>query len=154
MLNNSSINSITNDYAASLSAAAATGAASVPSASATGSSTVNLDNGGSSGAMATSSASWITSHAGSTLVSKMQMNSPSASGHWAHSASPAPCMGNMLDSNTFQPTTGHLPTSSLSSQPSTDPFGFVTAAAHANDLTKTSFYYASQFGGGIRGLSL
>ena len=107
------------------------------------------------GAMSnTSPSSWISSHHaahGMSMASKIP-----ASSHWSHSAAAgaaanAACMTNtssMLDSgNGFQtaPNPGHLPPQTA------DPFGF---GAHVNDLTKSSFYYASQFGSGIRGLTL
>ncbi|KAF7492257.1 Paired box protein Pax-3-B [Sarcoptes scabiei] len=85
----------------------------------------------------------------------------STTGHWSGHGSAIShgqsCMSQMLDSSGFQSSTGHMG-SNLGTQTSpADPFGFVTAAAaahHANDLTKSSFYYASQFSSGIRGLSL
>jgi len=141
MLNNSNMNPISNDYAASLTATSA----SVPA-----NNSHSLDSA-SNGSIATSSTSWISSHANMShnnlsVANKIAVSS--ASGHWAHSSSPAAsCMNNMLDSNGFQSSGGHI----TPAQGPTDPFGFVTA--HANDLTKSSFYY-SQFGSGIRGLTL
>ena len=140
MLNNSNMNPINNDYAASLTAGSG--------ASVSANNAHNLDGN----ANAASNASWISSHANMSHANKIAVSS--ASGHWAHSTSPAAsCMNSMLDSNGFQSSANHI-APSISSQASTDPFGFVTAAAHANDLTKSSFYYASQFGSGIRGLTL
>ena len=149
MLNNSNMNPMGNDYAASL----ATGSASVA-----GNNNGHGLDSGSNANNTTSSAAWISSHANMSHANNLSVANKiavsSASGHWAHSTSPAAsCMNSMLDSNSFQPSSGHI-APSITSQASTDPFGFVTAAAHANDLTKSSFYYASQFGSGIRGLTL
>lgn len=149
MLNNSNMNPISNDYAASLTGASA-GSASVPgSNSAHG---LEGSNGGAHGTNS-SSASWISSHANmSHAANKIAVSS--ASGHWAHSSNPAAsCMNSMLDSNGFQSSGGHI-APSISSQTPNDPFGFVSAAAHANDLSKSSFYYSQFAGGGIRGLTL
>lgn len=156
MLNNPNINSITNDYAVSLSGGSG---GSVPS----NNNSLGLDST-NNGAISANNSSWITSHSNmnhnnnnlAASSNKISVSSAAASGHWNHSTSPAAaasCMNNMLDTNGFQSSSAHM-APSITSQSSTDPFGYVTAAAHANDLTKSSFFYASQFGGGIRGLSL
>ncbi|KAJ6220114.1 hypothetical protein RDWZM_005926, partial [Blomia tropicalis] len=182
MLNSSNMNPMGNDYAASLSTNSGSSAhgnnnnnssngnngghgtsmdgtnGNGTTGNGNGNGTINNTNNTN---LSNGSASWISSHANMSqhannlsVANKIAVSTGAASGHhWAHTASPASCMNGMLDSNGFQTGGNHLG-SSIASQTANDPFGFVSAAAHANDLTKSSFYYASQFGSGIRGLTL
>jgi hypothetical protein len=128
------VNSI-NDYSSSLQGSA-TGATNGVSAIS------DRDN---------NSSNWMSTHTHSHGSNNNKLNNTtSATGHWTHSNSPN-CMPNVLDSGSFGPTSGHM--ASIATPTSSDPFGFVAAAAHANDL-KPSFYYTSQFAPGIRGLAL
>lgn len=165
MLNNTNINSIANDY----------------NSTQTGlTNTNNIDNSGNNLAANanTNTSPWMSSHSnGSAQLANMSSGggnnntnnkiSPTgstSSGHWGHGSGGSPigamsCMNNMLaganDSvgnggGGFQHSNavGHM---SSMAQNVGDPFGFVTA----NDLTKSSLYYASQFGSlGSRGLAL
>lgn len=76
------------------------------------------------------------SHGNSTKMS-------SGATTWAHTNS-SNCMSAVSDGSFGPSPAGHM---------TSDPFGFVAAAAHANDL-KPSFYYSPQFASGIRGLTL
>lgn len=120
----------------------------------------NLDNASHTPG-GNNSSSWISSHpnGGHHMNTNHKISPGSASsGHWGshgtNGGSPVSAMScamnNMLggDSGGLQSmgATAHM------AQGGGDPFGFVTAAA--NDLTKSSLYYASQFGSGIRGLTL
>ena len=146
------MNPIGNDYTASLTASSAAVSTSVP-----GNNKTHGENG-SNGTIPTSNGSWISPHSNMSHTNSLsvanKIAASSGSNHWTHTANPAAsCMSNMFDSSGFQSSAGHIGPG-IASQTSTDSFGFVTAAAHANDLTKSSFYYASQFGSGIRGLTL